>query len=68
MTEQLLERLSNKLSEVYNLKLAQELTDIFADLTDQIKEDDYKYFDLVKKHAELQVKYERMKEERDRAE
>ena len=67
MTEQLNE-LSDKIAEVYNLELAEELTDIFVDLTDQIKEDDHKYFNLVKKLAKLQIEYEKMKEEKERQE
>ena len=68
MTETLLRKLSDKISEVYDLSFAKELTDIYVELTEQIKEDDYKYFNLVKDLAELQVKYEKIKEEKDRIE
>ena len=68
MTEQLLEQLSNKLTEVYNLELAIELTNIFVKLTDKIKEDDHKYFDLVRKLAELQVQYEKLEKEKEQIE
>ena len=65
MTEKLLERLSRKLTEVYDLELAEELTDLFVELTEEIKEDDYKYFELVRKHAELEVRYEKLEKEKD---
>ena len=68
MTEQLLEKLSTKLTEVYDLELAEELTDIFMGLTKQIKEDDYRYFNLVKKLAKLEVKKEKIREEKERQE
>ena len=68
MTETLLERLSGTIVKVYDLELAEELTDIFVDLTDQIREDDYRYFNLAKKLAELQMRYEKMKEEKERQE
>ena len=37
MTETLLEKLSSKIAEVYDLELAEEITDIFIHLTEQIK-------------------------------
>ena len=68
MTEKLLEELSDKFNEVYDLKLYTELTDIFVNLTDQIKEDDRKYFSLVKKLTVLQVKCEKLEKEKEQAE
>ena len=68
MTEKLLEELSDKFNEVYDLKLNTELTDIFVNLTDQIKEDDRKYFSLVKKLTVLQVKCEKLEKEKEQAE
>ena len=67
-TEKLLEKLSGKLNEVYDPELQEELTDIFVELTDQIKEDNRKYFSLARKLAELQVKYEKLKKEKEQAE
>ena len=67
-TEKLLEELSNKLNEIHDLELNAELTDIFAKLTDQIKEDNRKYFSLAKKLAELQVRCEKSEKERGQAE
>ena len=68
MTEQLLEKLSKKLTEVYDLELDTELTNIFVELTEKIKEDDYKHFNLVRKLVELQVRYEKLEKEKDRIE
>ena len=68
MTETLLEKLSDEITEVYNLELAKELTDIFVDLVDQIKEDDYRYFNLVKKLAKLEIEKGKIKEEKERQE
>ena len=67
-TEKLLEELSNKLNEIHDLELNAELTDIFVKLTDQIKEDDRKYFSLAKKLAKLQVQWEKLKKERGQVE
>ena len=64
MSYQLLEKLCYKLSEFYDKDLSEELTDICTDLIDEIKEDEHKYFDLVRKLAELQVKYENAERER----
>ena len=49
----------NKISEVYELDLAEELTDIFVDLTKEIKEDSYRYFNLAKKLAKCEKEKER---------
>ena len=68
MTEQLLEKLSKKLTEVYDLELDTELTNIFVELIEKIKEDDYKHFNLVRKLVELQVRYEKLEKEKDRIE
>lgn len=59
--EEILKELSNKISEVYNLELAKELTDIYVNLADQIREDDHKYFELVRKSAELEVEKDKYK-------
>ena len=59
MTETLLEKLSSKITEVYDVELAKEITDIFIDLTEQIKEDSYRYFNLVKKLAKREIEKER---------
>ena len=61
MTETTLRKLSDKISEVYNLGLAKELSEIFIDLKKEVKEDEYKYFDLVKDLAELETEKERQK-------
>ena len=60
MTETLLRKLSDKISEVYDLSLAKELTDIYVELTEQIREDDYKYFNLAKKLAKLEKEKDRI--------
>ena len=54
--EEILKELSDKISKVYNLELVKELTNIYVNLADQIRKDDHKYFELVKKSAELEVK------------
>ena len=59
MAETILRKLSDKISEIYDLSLAKELTDIYVDLTKQIKEDDYNYFNLVKDLAALEIEKER---------
>ena len=68
MTKTLLEKLSSKINDVYDLNLAEELTDTFVDLTDQIKEDSYRYFNLVKKLAKLEVKKEKIEKGKERRE
>ena len=67
-TEKLLEELSNKFDEIYDLGLNAELTDIFANLVKQVKEDNRKYFSLAIKLAKLQVGYEKLKKERGQVE
>ena len=62
MTDTLLRKLSDKITEIYNLELAGELTDIFVDLTREIKEDSYRYFNLVKKLAKREIEKERQEE------
>ena len=57
------ENLSIKLSEGLR-----NLVDVFVDLSKQIEKDDAEYFDLVRKHAELEVKYEKLEKEKDRLE
>ena len=64
MTEKLLEELSKKLNEIYDLELNAELTDILVGLVKQVKEDNRKYFSLVIKLAKLQVEYEKLEKER----
>ena len=59
MTETLLRELSDKITEIYYLDLAEELTDIFTDLTKEIKEDSYRYFKLAKKLAICEKEKER---------
>ena len=68
MTEKLLEKLSNKFNEVYDLELNAELTNIFVNLVKRIKEDNRKYFSLAKKLAALQVKYEKLEKEKEQTE
>ena len=68
MSEKLLEELSNKFNEVYDLELNAELTDIFVNLVKQVKEDNRKYFGLAKKLAELQVRCEKLENEKEQAE
>ena len=70
MTETLLGQLSEKINEVYDLNLAEELiiTDIFVDLVDQIKEDDYRYFNLIKKLAKMEIANQKIKREAERQE
>ena len=68
MSEKLLEKLSGKLNEVYDPELQEELTNIFINLVKEVKEDNHKYFSLVRKLAELQVEHEETKKERGQAE
>ena len=65
MTHQLLEKLCYKLSEVYDLELAEKLTEIFTDLADQVKEYENDYIDRVRQLAEIQVKYKKIKREKE---
>ena len=65
MSEKTLRKLSDRISEVYNLELVKELSEIFIDLTKEIKEDEYKYFNLVRELAELEIEYEKIKKERE---
>ena len=68
MSEKLLEKLSGKLNEVYDLELQEELTNIFVNLVREVKEDNHKYFSLTRKLAELQVEHEKMGREKEQAE
>ena len=52
--KEILEELSDKISEVYDLELAEEMTDIFEDLTGKIDEDLKQYWSLVKKLATIE--------------
>ena len=63
-TEKLLEELSNKFNEIYDLELNAELTNILINLVKQVKEDNRNYFSLVIKLAKLQVEYEKLEKER----
>ena len=67
-TENLLEKLSGKITEVYDPEINKELTDIFVKLSDQVKEDDRKYFNLARKLAMLQVRCEKLERERGQVE
>ena len=49
-------------------EMLKEFADILVELFGRMQEDDYKYFDLVRKHAELQVQYERLEREKDQIE
>ena len=68
ISEKLLEELSNKFNEVYDLELNVELTNIFVNLVKRVKEDNRKYFSLAKKLAELQVRCEKLEKEKEQAE
>ena len=68
MAEKLLEELSNKFNEIYDLELNAELTDIFVKLTDQNKEDNFRYFSLAIKLVKLQVQCEKLEKERGQVE
>ena len=52
--KEILEELSDKISEVYDLELAEKMTDIFEDLTGKIDEDLKQYWSLVKKLATIE--------------
>ena len=68
ISERLLEKLSGKLNEVHDPKLQEELTSILASLVREVKEDNYEYFRLVRKLAELQMNFERVEKGREQAE
>ena len=68
MSEKLLEKLSNKFNEIYDLELNAELTDILINLVKEVKEDNRKYFSLARKLAKLQVEYEKLEKERGQVE
>ena len=68
MSEKLLEKLSGKLNKVYDPELQEELTNIFVNLVKEVKEDNHKYFSLVRKLAELEMELERVEKEREQAE
>ena len=63
MTETVLEKLSSKITDVCDLELAGELTDIFVNLTEQIKEDSHRYLNLVKKLAQREIEKEKIEKE-----
>ena len=50
-TKELLQQLSDKISEVYDIDLAEEMTDIFIDLSNNINEMSDTYWSLVKSLA-----------------
>ena len=68
MSEKFLEKLSGKLNKVYDPELQEELTNIFVNLVKEVKEDNHKYFSLVRKLAELEMELERVEKEREQAE
>ena len=67
-TEALLEKLSEKITEVYDPELQEELTNIFVNLVREVKEDNHKYFSLARKLAKLQVEHEETEKKRGQAE
>ena len=62
-TVEILEELSSKIAEVYDLELAEELTEIYENLADHIYGDTDEYFELTKKLAEMEIKKDKYKEE-----
>ena len=62
-TVEILEELSSKIAEVYDLELAKEFTEIYENLADHIYEDADEHFELTKKLAEMEIKKDRYKEE-----
>ena len=68
ISERLLEKLSGKLNEVHDPKLQEELTNILTNLVKEVKEDNYEYFRLVRKLAELEMELERVEKEKKQAE
>ena len=61
--KEILEELSDKICEVYDLELAEEMTDIFEDLTDKIDEDLKQYWSLVKKRATVKKERDELRKE-----
>ena len=61
--KEILEELSDEISEVYDLELAEEMTDIFEDLTSKIDEDLKQYWSLVKKLATIEKERDKLRKE-----
>ena len=63
-----LEELSDKIAEVYDLELAEELTVIFEDLTENINDYSKQYWSLVKKLAACEKERDEERSAREQAE
>ena len=67
-TKQILKELSDKIAEVYDLELAEEMTVIFEDLSDNINENSKRYWSLVKKLAVVERERDEERSAREQAE
>ena len=65
---EILKELSDKITEVDDLELAEELTEIFGDLTKRINEDYVQYMTLVKKLAMCEKEQDEERQAKEQAE
>ena len=64
-TKELLQQLSDKISEVYNVDLAEEMTGIFIDLSNNINEMSDRYWSLVKLRAIIEKQRDELRSKGD---
>ena len=64
-TKELLQQLSDKISEVYNVDLAEEMTGIFIDLSNNINEMSDRYWSLVKSRAIIEKQRDELRSKGD---
>ena len=64
-TEELLQQLSDKISEVYDVDLAKEMTDIFIDRSNNINEMSDRYWSLVKSLAMIEKQRDELRSKGD---
>lgn len=67
-TKEILKELSDKIAEVYDLELAEEMTVIFEDLTNNINEASKRYWSLVRKLAAIEKERDEERRAREEAE
>ena len=63
--EELLRQLSDKISEVYDLDIAEEITDIYIDLVKRVNGSSKRYWKLVKTLAVIEKERDELRKELD---
>ena len=61
--EELLRNISDKISEIYDLDLAEEFTDIYGDLVSRVKATSKRYWSLVKTPATIEKERDELRKE-----